>query len=370
MGIFDSEEKTEAPTPRKREESRNNGQVARSQDLSAAVLLFVSFLSLNWFGPALWRSLVMILRSALTSEDPANVSHLLPLITAIARESFTRMAPILLVLLAAILVVLYAQVGWLLTGKPLIPSLSKVSPLAGLKRLMSVRSLMTGVINFGKLLIVVAVAVYFFMHNMPAIMFAYTSEFYAAFQLGASLAFSLAMQMSAAMLLLALLDFAWQRFRHEQDLKMTKEEVKDEMRSMEGDPKLKERRRRVQMQLSLQRLQKDVPQADVIVTNPTHFAVAIAYDAQRMPSPKVVAKGADYVALRIRQIATEMGIPIVERKPLARALYDTVEPGEYIPERFYLAIAEILAFVYELTGDGPRKSRAGKSTKKPAMAAV
>ncbi len=370
MGIFDIDEKTEAPTPRKREESRNGGQVARSQDLSSAVLLFVSFLALNWFGPALWKSLVLILRTALSPEYPTNVSNILPLAVAMVRESLTRTAPFLLLILVSLLIVLYAQVGWLITGKPLVPSLSKVSPLKGFKRLMSVRSLMTGIINFGKLLIVVTIALIFIMNNMPAIMFAFTLEFYAAFQLGASLAFSLAMQMSAAMLILALLDFAWQKYRHEQDLKMTKEEVKDEMRSMDGDPKLKERRRRVQMQLAMQRLHKDVPQADVIITNPTHLAVAIAYDAERMPSPKVVAKGADYIALRIRQIATEAGIPIVERKPLARAIYETVEPGEYIPERFYLAIAEILAFVYELTGSAPAKSKGKSSTRESSMAAV
>ncbi len=370
MGIFDVDEKTEAPTPRKREESRKSGQVARSQDLSSAVLLFVSFLSLGWFGPALWRSLVMMLQAALGPEHPTNVSNILPLGVAMVRESLMRIAPFLLMILVSLLIVLYAQVGWLITGKPLMPSLSKISPLKGFKRLMSIKSLMTGIINFGKLLIVVTIAIFFIMNNLPAIMFAYTLEFYAAFQLGASLAYSLAMQMSAAMLLLALLDFAWQKYRHEQELKMTKEEVKDEMRSMDGDPKVKERRRRVQMQLALQRLHKDVPQADVIVTNPTHLAVAIAYDADNMPSPKVVAKGADYIALRIRQIATEAGIPIVERKPLARALYETVEPGEYIPERFFLAIAEILAFVYELSGGGPPKSKGGSTKRKAPMAAV
>ena len=131
---------------------------------------------------------------------------------------------------------------------------------------------------------------------------------------------------------------------------MTKEEVKDEFRNMEGDPKIKARRREVQLQLAMQRLRKDVPTADVIVTNPTHLAIAIRYDDKNMPAPKVVAKGADYMALRIRQVAAEFGIPIVERKPLARAMYDNVEVGQFIPENFYRAIAEILAYVYELAG--------------------
>jgi len=162
--------------------------------------------------------------------------------------------------------------------------------------------------------------------------------------------FKLGIRLSAALLVLALLDVAWQRYKHERDLRMTKEEVKDELRSMEGDPQVKQRRRQVQLQLAIQRIRRDVPTADVVVTNPTHFAVAIRYDATAMVAPKVVAKGADHLALRIRQVAQEFGIPIVERAPLARALYADVEVGDNIPERFYRVVAEILAYVYELTG--------------------
>ena len=169
--------------------------------------------------------------------------------------------------------------------------------------------------------------------------------------------FELCMQLSAALLVLALLDLAWQRYRHERDLRMTKEEVKDEMRSMEGDPAVKRRRRQLQLQLAMQRLQRDVPTADVVVTNPTHVAVAIGYDVETMAAPKVVAKGADHIAIRIRQIAAQHGIPIVERKPLARALFEAVDVGQYIPEKFYKAIAEILAYVYELTGRSPMAGR-------------
>jgi len=165
------------------------------------------------------------------------------------------------------------------------------------------------------------------------------------------------MKLSIALLILALLDYAWQRFRHERDLRMTKEEVKDELRRMEGDPHIKRRRRQLQLQLAMQRLRKDVPKADVVVTNPTHLAVAIAYDSGTMMAPKVVAKGADEIALRIRQIAAECGIPVVERKPLARALYEAVEVGQYIPENFYRAIAEILAYIYELAGRSKAAAR-------------
>jgi len=246
-----------------------------------------------------------------------------------------------------------AQVGLLLTWYPLLPSLSKINPLSGLKRLFSIRSVMLAVTSFGKLLVVALVAYLTLSGSAAAIIHAFTFGFRDVFTLGSTLMFRLGMRLAVALLILAILDFAWQRYRHERDLRMTKEEVKDELRSMEGDPHIKRRRREVQLQLIIQRLRKDVPTADVVVTNPTHVAVAIRYDAEAMIAPKVVIKGADRIALRIRQIAAEFGVPIVERPPLARALYESVEVGEYVPERLYRAIAEILAYVYELTGRRP-----------------
>jgi len=158
--------------------------------------------------------------------------------------------------------------------------------------------------------------------------------------------------LTLVMLILALFDYAYQRYRHERDLKMTKQEVKDELKNMDGDPKIKQRRRRVQMELAMQRLRAAVAKADVVVTNPEHLAIALEYDAERMNAPVVVAKGADYAALRIRQLAAAAGVPMVERRALARAMYDVVRVGQEIPERFYQAIAEILAYVYEVTGKG------------------
>ncbi|MCP4245577.1 MAG: EscU/YscU/HrcU family type III secretion system export apparatus switch protein [bacterium] len=182
------------------------------------------------------------------------------------------------------------------------------------------------------------------------IMFSLSLDYVSVFGLGAALVFQLGMTLAIVLLVLALIDYAYQRYKHERDLKMTKEEVKDELRSMEGDPVVKRRRREVQMQLAYPRLQKEVPGADVVVSNPTHVAVAIKYDADTMASPRVVAKGADLMALRIRQLAAASGVPIMERPPLARALYESVQVGQEVPERFYQAVAEILAYVYELTG--------------------
>ena len=346
-------EKTEPATPRRREDARKQGQVARSQDLAAATLLFVGFVVMDLLGPRLWQSLLTVTRTALTPESPTCLDDNLPYVTAMAMEIARRLAPLLLIPFLAILLVLLAQVGWLFTFKPLIPAFSKINPLNGFKRLFSARMLMMAVTNIGKVVIVAAVGYLTLAGSAAAIIYAFTLEFGDMFRLAAALMFKLGIRLSGALLVLALLDLAWQRYRHERDLRMTKEEVKDEFRSMEGDPKVKQRRRNVQLQLAVQRLRRDVPTADVVVSNPTHVAVAIRYDSARMTAPKVVAKGADHLALRIRQIAAEFGIPVVQRPPLARALYADVEVGESIPERFYRAVAEILAYVYELTGRAP-----------------
>ncbi len=352
-------DKTEPPTPRRLQDARQQGQVARSQDLAAAVLLFVGFLGLGVLGPRLWDAMQQILRGAFTSESPTQLDDMWPFMLVTAKEVIMRLGPLLLVMFATLLAVTYAQVGWLLTAKPLIPSLSKINPISGFKRLFSLRMLMMAVTNLGKLLVVTVVGYLTISSSAAAIIYAFTLEYDDVFRLGASLMFTMGLRLAGALVILALFDFAWQKYKHLRDLRMTKEEVKDEYRSMEGDPRVKQRRRQVQFQLALQRLRKDVPTADVIVTNPTHVAVAIRYDAEVMVAPKVVAKGADHLALRIRQIAGEFGIPIVQRAPLARAIYADVEVGQFLPERFYQAVAEILAYVYGLAGrsvTGPRRN--------------
>ena len=352
-----AEDRTEAPTPRRRNEARTKGQVARSHDLTAAAVLVAAFVALKFLGPHLWRTLLAVVSISLSPESPTRLDEMLPFVGAVGMELGKRLAPLFAILFLAGAVVLFAQVGLLFTWQPLMPSLAKINPLHGFARLFSIRSVMTAMFSFAKLILVGMVAYLTIAHGAASILHSFTFGFHDVVRLGCALTFELGMKLSVALLVLALVDYAWQHFRHERDLRMTKEEVKDELRSMEGDPHIKRRRRQLQLQLAMQRLRKDVPKADVVVTNPTHLAVAIAYDAEMMMAPKVVAKGADEIALRIRQIAAEFGIPLVERRPLARALYDAVEVGQYIPERFYRAIAEILAYIYELTGRSARAAR-------------
>ena len=190
--------------------------------------------------------------------------------------------------------------------------------------------------------------------------------------LGTDIVYTVALRVAVALLVLALLDYAWQRFSFERDLKMTKQEVKDEMKRMEGDPQIKMRRRQIAMQTARNRMRQEVPTADVVVTNPTEYAVALRYDQSAMRAPLVVAKGRGPTAALIRSIAIENGVPIIERKPLARALYRTVKVGQEIPEELYAAVAEILAYVYELTGKiQSGKTQSGNAqSRQPSTSAV
>ena len=350
---IDSDERTEPATPRRREEARTKGQVARSHDLSVAVMLLGAFTALWLFGARLWEALLVVLAASLDWESAAELGALRSFSVSSLVLVVERLAPIVVTVFALGLVVLYGQVGNLFTLQPLTPSLSKIDPIAGFGRLFSARNIVTTAINVAKLVLVSAVAYAVFLGMVDALFHSSSLELMEVIALGGSMTVELGVKLSLALVLLALLDYAWQRYKHERDLRMTKEEVRDELRSMEGDPHIRRRRRQLQLQLAMQRLKKEVPRADVVVTNPTHYAVAIRYDADTMAAPKVVAKGADYLAIRIRMIAREFGVPIIERKPLARALYETVEVGHYVPERFYRAIAEILAYLYELTGHSP-----------------
>ena len=344
--------KTEPPTPRRRREAREGGNVARSQDLPAAFLLLLGLIAIDQLGPGIWHRLLGIMETTLYETAFSKADQLIPLAVKVVWEALKSVAPLLLLFTLIVLVVAFAQVGWLFTLKPITPSLGKINPINGAKRLFSGQMLAKALINVGKLALVGAVAYWTLVGAASEVIYAFTLSFTDAVALGGALTMRLGIRLGAVLVLLGLLDFAYQKYRHERDLKMTKEEIKDEYRSMEGDPQIKRRRRQLQFQLSMQRVKSDMRGADVVVTNPTHFALALAYDPDTMQAPKVVAKGADYLAQRIRELAVEYGIPIVQRKTLARALYEAVEVGAYVPERFYQAIAEILAYVYELSGRG------------------
>lgn len=346
----DQGEKTEAPTPRRRGEARKKGQVARSQDLSAATVIFGGLIALLIVGPDIWGGLTQVMQLGLGADGPTRAGDLTALATVAALCAFKGVGLLMLILFVVVLAVMLAQVGFLFTLTPLVPKLEKLNPISGFKRIFSGRKVVELLMNVGKMVLVCGVAYITIMGFVDRVLFASSMGFLTMYPMAQDLVFRLGIRLALVMLLLALLDYAYQRYRHTKDLKMTKQEVKEELKSMEGDPVLKRRRREVQMQLALQRIRKDVPHADVVVTNPTHYAVALRYDPEAMAAPKVVGKGVDYLALRIREVAAAAGVPIVERPALARMLYAEVEVGREVPGKLFEAVAEILAYVYELTG--------------------
>ena len=354
-------DKTEAPTPRRRQEAREQGNVARSQDLSAAVLLLGMLMLLNWYGDGVVKALRAVMGQTLEADSLADLTPAGAIRDAV--KSFTHVGMSLMPLfvggmLIAIAVNL-AQVGLHLNTKKLQPNLAALNPIKGLGKLFGGgRGKAQVVISLLKLILVTWTAWSAVGGRIGQIVTAQSLELLPAFALGCELVWDIGIRIGVVLLILALIDYAYQRWRIEQQLKMTKHEVKEEMKRMEGDPKIKSRRRQFALQLLQQKLKKDVPIADVIVTNPTHYAIALKYDAGRNGAPRVIAKGQDFIALRIREIATQAGVPILERPPLARALYKMVDVGHEIPEQFYAAVAEILAYVYELTGKVKRKQSA------------
>jgi flagellar biosynthetic protein FlhB len=350
----ESSEKTEAPTPRRRAEAREKGQVARSTDLNAAVLILVAIVLIAWTGQNLIGALMGVLQHVFSAESladhaPGNLTTtLFAAVITVGRASL----PLLVgIMIAAILINIF-QVGFHLTPKKLQPKLSSLNPLKGAGRLFGQggRSWVQLLFNLIKLCLIAGVCYSAVAGKMGTILSVSSMPIESIFLFAGQVIFDIALRFAVALLIIAILDFAWQKFRHEKDLKMSKQDLKDEMKKMEGDPVIKQRRRQIQIQRAMRRINAEVPKADVVVTNPTHFAVALKYDGDSMAAPRVVAKGADYLALRIRDIAKANGIPVIERPPLARGLYRACEVGQEIPEQFYSAVAEILAYVWEITG--------------------
>jgi flagellar biosynthetic protein FlhB len=346
-------EKSEAPTARRKQEARRDGNVARSQDLSGAIMLTAGTVLMVVLGVPMIRQFKTVLEAVLSNDalgNPLLVSEAGTVAEYVGVSAARAIGPMLLMLGLAAFVAHFVQVGWLFTLKPLKPTLSKLSPIAGAKRLLGLNSLFKALMSIVKLAIIAAIVmVTIYQYRRDIVVLAYLSPVQCLFKT-AVLMLDLALRILAVLILLGLIDFAFQRWKHYQDLKMTKQAVKDEMKQVDGDPQVKQRRYRMQQQIAMQRINAAVPRADVVVTNPEHVSVAIRYDADQMHAPTVVAKGADHLALRIRQLALINRIPLVERPPLARALYRQVEVGHEIPPDFYHAVAEILAYVYQLDG--------------------
>lgn len=346
------EERTETATPRRREEARQRGHVARSLDLSSALILLAALLALHFFGRSFIGGIFGSLRAILENlhtigQDPGDLAGQYgAYVVAVA----VGMLPFLAVILVAALASGFIQVGFLFTFEPLALNLERLDPIAGLQRIFSLRGLVRLAAGLLKLLVLTAVVAFTIWDERASLMALMDRDFPSVVQFILEIAFVLSLRAVLALLVLAILDYAYQRYQYEADIRMSRQEIREELKRYEGDPKIRERRRAIQRQIALQRMMQRVPKATVVITNPTEYAVAIEYQRERMQAPIVVAKGVDFLAQRIREVAMEHGVPIVARPEVARALYKSVEVGQPIPYELYQAVAEILAYVYRLKG--------------------
>ena len=351
MAEQEGQEKTEVPTEKKRRESREEGQVAFSKELSSAALLAGIVLTLVATSPIIldaMRQLMSQIFRDLAQSEELSIDSIFTLSEEILSIILPAFAPFVAVIIFVGIFSSVLQVGVLITFKAIAPKFNKISPLTGLKRLFSSQSLADFLKSMAKLIIVGFVGYLTYIDKITELNGLSVSTPESILIYNFTVVAEVAGKIVLALVAIAIFDYFYQRWHHEQQLMMTKQEVKDETKQTEGDPHLKVRIRQIQREMSNARMMQEVPKADAVIVNPTHFSVAILYDRDVMTAPEVIAKGADHLALRMRTVARENNVPILERPELARELYANVEIGDDIPERFYKAIAEILAFVYRL----------------------
>lgn len=345
------DEKTEQPTPRRREKARKRGQVARSQELNSVVVIFFGVLALMIFSGHIFSNLVNLFHFNLANiYTDLNIATTYNLFISNGSTLIKVITPVLILVGLAGLLINLAQVGVMFTVEPITPKLDKLDIIKGLKRLFSTKTLFELFRDTFKIFIIGYVAFITLKGEMNNYIPLADQEVGQIMIFATRVALKVVLRAVGALLLLAILDYAYQKFEFEKKLRMTKKELKEEFKQYEGDPLIKSRIRRIQREMARTRMLQEVPDADVVITNPSHIAVALKYDADTMSAPKVIAKGERLLAEKIKEIAIKATVPIVENKPLAKALFEAVEVGMMIPARLFKAVAEVLAYVYKLKG--------------------
>jgi flagellar biosynthesis protein FlhB len=343
-------EKTEKATPKRKEEARKKGQVARSQDLNGALVLVGGLIALSIWGPQMMEKLGESMRTTIAMmSNPRGVTGTLLAQLAVqgGKTILVTVGPIAAVCMAAGVLANVIQVRPRLIAQPLKPDFKKMNPLNGFKQIFGPNVIFETAKNTTKVTIVgviTAFALWPKLQELAALVGMAPSDFVSRLT---HTVLGIAQRAAAAYLIIAILDFIYQKWRHEKSMKMDKQEVKDEQKNFTSPPEVRAQIRRRQMQAAKARMMAAVPEADVVVTNPTHYAVALRYDSEKL-APEVVAKGKDLVAAQIRKIARENEVPVVSDPPLARSLHASVEIGKQIPEELYQAVAQLLAFVYRV----------------------
>jgi flagellar biosynthetic protein FlhB len=348
-----SEEKNEAPSEKKRDDARKKGTVAKSTEVNSVFVLLTAIFLLRLLGPWMMSEFDACIREffAQCSVTDMDDRRLIQLSQAALILLIKVILPFAGAIMIAGLVANIVQIGLLFTFEPIIPKLEKINPLSGFKRLFSARSLVETVKNILKITFIGYIA-YATIKGEYAILISLADmSIMAIWRFILNSAFDIFVRTAIVLLIIAVADYGYQRYEHEKKLKMSLKEVKDEHKNSEGDPQVKARIRALQREMSKRKMMDQVPQASVVVTNPTHYAIALQYEPEKSDAPVVVAKGVDIVAQKIKKIAIENDIPIKEDRELARAMYDKVEVGFPIPVEFYMAIAEVMAWVHRLKNE-------------------
>ena len=346
-------DKTEKATPKKLDDARKEGRVARSSDLINGFMLLLMFFVLKLFGGIMaglfLDSFVKYYNKASDiSMEVFDVRQAVNLSNEIVLDIVIASLPVLIGSFVVALVGNIVQVGWKVTGKPLKPKLDRLNPIGGFKRMFSQEKVVELIKSILKVLAIALVAYNEVKDRWKFILNLYDFEFMQAVLNIFDIVLDVGIKISVIFVIIGLADFGYQKWKHLHDLRMSKQEVKDEMKQSEGDPQIKGQIRQKMREGARRRMMQDLPKADVVITNPTHFAVAVKYDKETAEAPYVLAKGADYVAANIKEIAKQNNIEIVENKPLARMLYYNVEIGDQIPPELYQMVAEVLAYVYSV----------------------
>jgi len=349
-------EKTEEPTSKKLDDARKDGNVCKSKDLNMAISLVALFLILKVFASYMGERFVEVFYQTYNripdyaSANAFNSTSVMAFFQNSLLNSLILVLPFFAVGFVVCFLVDLIQVKWRISTKPMQPKFDKFNPVNGFKRIFSTQSLFELAKSIVKVAVIALVVYMTVRDRLNDIFIMYDLELNSAISLISELVIDLGFRISLVFCIVGIGDYAFQRWKFHEDMKMTKQEVKDEYKNMEGDPQIKGKQRQRMQEASRRRMMQALPQADVVITNPTHYAVAIKYDPERYEAPYVIAKGADYLAARIKEIAKENNIEIVENKPLARMLYANVELGQIVPPELYQAVAEVLAMVYHMQG--------------------
>jgi flagellar biosynthetic protein FlhB len=354
-------ERTEKATSHKRHEERKKGHVMKSTDVVTAAFIIITFMILRFTV-----RLMLTESQTLLSEWIAYAGHgfdedltidgQLPhvrIITDLARVTVITAGITMASTIIISIIMTGLQTGFLFTTEQMKPKFDKLNPIKGMAKFFNANAIFEQIKSLIKMTILVIISFIEIRNRLPQFTSLFDSDIRTALVVLGDTIFTIAMRIAIAFVIIAAVDFFWQRFRFEEDMKMTKQEVKEEYKNMEGDPQIKGKRRSIQQRMSLQRMMQAVPEADVIIRNPTHYAIAVKYDETKNSAPTVIAKGKDRVALRIIDIATEAGVMLIENKPLARVLYSKVDVDREIPSELYQAVAEVLAFVFKLKKGEP-----------------